>query len=141
MPKSRSKRKDGGERSSKRKQGSAGTNQRWFHGGTPGLRPGATLVSAEALGVHYRYAVSNAEYAPDWVYVTAEEGVARAYASRYVDSRGISTPGDVYEVRPDGRLRPDPDYPAFQRSFRKCKRVEPHGCVSEKPHELSVMAA
>nr|WP_281010961.1 hypothetical protein [Pseudonocardia alni] len=54
----------------------------------PGLRPGARLVSASVLGVAYVYAMADEEYSPDWVYVTADEGSARAYASRCLDRIG-----------------------------------------------------
>lgn len=77
-------------------------------------------MSATALSVAYTYAMAGAEYSPDWVYVTADEGSARAYASRYVDPRGRTIPGDVYEVRPEVD-RPDPDYRHFPKIFRRCR--------------------
>lgn len=58
-------------------------------------------MSASALGVAYVYAMADEEYSPDWVYVTADEGSARAYASRCLDRIGRPVPGDVYEVRPE----------------------------------------
>ena len=57
-------------------------------------------------------------YSPDWVYVTADEGVAGAYASRYMNVAG--EPGDVYEVRPRG-TEIDPDYQHFPSEFRRCR--------------------
>jgi hypothetical protein len=92
----------------------------WFHGGVPGLRPGDRLVSAHALGAAYVYALDDGSYSPEWVYVTADEGAAHAYASRYMDRGGNPAPGDVYEVRPDV-TEADPDYRRFRETFRRCR--------------------
>jgi hypothetical protein len=43
------------------------------------------------------------------VYFTTHFGSARGYAARYV-AGGTRTPGDVYAVRPRGRIERDPDF-------------------------------
>lgn len=122
MPKSRNKRKPGKPRPS----GTGGRpgRARWFHGGAPGLRPGTVLVPAATLGLGFHYHDPDAPYDPRWVYLTSDEGVARAYASRYLDGFGRRPPGGVYEVRPLDEPRTDPDYRASPTTYRRCRRAE-----------------
>lgn len=82
------------------------------------------LVSAASLGITYSYNMPDAPYDPRWVYFTTDEGVAQAYASRYVDGFGQRPPGDVYEVRPLDETRPDPDNRGFPATFRRSRRAE-----------------
>lgn len=95
----------------------------YFHGGAPGLRVGEILVPASQLGLSYQYLALQHTYDPDWVYVTTDEGVAAAYASRHVTGAGQTVPGDLYEVQPLDELLGDPDYDLFPRVFFRCRRA------------------
>lgn len=82
---------------------------RYFHGGIPGLKPGALILPPDTTGTdrtvsQYITAADNAPHAQrrDVVYVTAGREVARAFAAFYPD-------GALYQVEPDGELAPDPD--------------------------------
>jgi hypothetical protein len=80
------------------------------------------LVSAEELGVVYQYHSSYAAAVHDsaWVYITTDEGVAAAYASRYIGG-GPAVPGDLYEVQPLDAPQLDPDYVFFPDGFFRCR--------------------
>lgn len=95
----------------------------YFHGGAPGLSVGEVLVPATRLGLSYEYLALGHTYDPDWVYVTTDEGVAAAYASRYVTSDDRTVPGDLYEVQPLDEPRVDPDYNLFPEVFFQCRRA------------------
>lgn len=86
-----------------------------FHGGAPGLAPGARLRPASELGLHFTFD-EGATYLRDRVYVTRELDSARRFASNYLDRFGSQRPGDVYRVEAKGSLEPDRDYPTFGRS-------------------------
>ncbi|MBE8519248.1 hypothetical protein ILP97_17295 [Amycolatopsis sp. H6(2020)] len=85
-------------------------DNRYFHGGVPGLAVGDVLVPASELGISVQYFSPYAVHDPAWVYVTTDEAVAAAYASRYQLLGGRPVPGDVYQVQPVGTLRENPDY-------------------------------
>jgi hypothetical protein len=95
----------------------------YFHGGAPGLNVGEVLVPATLLGLSYQYFALEHTYDPDWVYVTTDEGVAAAYASRHVTAEGRSLPGDLYEVQPLGEVHVDPDYDLFPEVFFRGRRA------------------
>ncbi len=59
----------------------------FFHGGTPGLRPGAQLRAGVRPGVS----------------ITSSRGIARFYAATWPR-------GSVYSVRSSGRIRHDPEF-------------------------------
>lgn len=86
-----------------------------FHGGAPGLAPGAVLRPASELGLHFDFD-EGATYLRDRGYVTRELNSARRFASNYLDRFGSRRPGDVYRVEAKGGLKPDRDYPTFGRS-------------------------
>ncbi|MFK0250315.1 hypothetical protein ACIQUM_36900 [Amycolatopsis azurea] len=52
------------------------------------------VLSAQPLGLGFRYTGPYAVYDPAWVYVTTVVDVVVAYASRYV-AGGVTVPGDV----------------------------------------------
>jgi hypothetical protein len=81
----------------------------YFHGGIPGLKPGALILPPDTTGTSHRLSAIAAEMdAPahatrtDVVYVTTDRDVARAYAALYPD-------GALYLVEPEGGPEPDPD--------------------------------
>lgn len=80
------------------------------------------LVPAEERGVTYQYLSRYAVHDPAWVYVTTDDSVAAAYASRYVGG-GRTVPGDLYEVQPLDPPQPDPDYRFFPEVFFLCRRA------------------
>lgn len=71
----------------------------YFHGGVPDKEPRDVLLPATQLGFRYNYHALGAPYDPGWVYLTTDERVASAYASRYLDGHGRAIPGDVHEVQ------------------------------------------
>lgn len=82
---------------------------RYFHGGYPGLRPGALLQPPATTGTDRTLSgivaeASGPAYASrtDVVYVTTLRDAARTYAAFYPD-------GALYQVQPTGPLTPDPD--------------------------------
>lgn len=95
----------------------------FFHGGVPGKQVGELLLPAARLGLRYRYFATSAPYDPDWVYVTADEAAAYAYASRYLTTDSQLIPGDVYEVEPVGGVQLDPDYHLFPEAFARCRQA------------------
>lgn len=95
----------------------------FFHGGVPGSNVNGVLLPAARLGLRFRYLTPGAEYDPNWVYLTSDEGVAHAYASRYVTGGGERRPGDVYEVQPIGGVQVDPDYHPFPEAFVRCPQA------------------
>jgi hypothetical protein len=94
---------------------------RWYHGGFPGLKRGQQILPPSATG-----AISVADKAigapddmreqigkvhdPDLVYLSQDIADARLWASLAPAYGGKNRGGDLYEVRPDGPLVPDPDY-------------------------------
>lgn len=92
----------------------------YWHGGPAGLNPGDTLlprtqlpqlppafgsVTGEQLAALDQYA----EHDPAHVYVTTDEQLAGHFAGWHARH---PAGGTVYEVRPDGQLTTDPDFPA-----------------------------
>lgn len=109
----------------------------YFHGGVPDKEPRDVLLPATQLGFRYNYHALGAPYDPGWVYLTTDERVASAYASRYLDGHGRAIPGDVHEVQPMDRPQVDPDYHLFPDIFLRCKkarivRTVAHGVVLTK---------
>lgn len=95
----------------------------YFHGGAPGLQVDQILCPAKQLGARYQYVMPGAVYDASQVYITTDDGVAAAYASRYLDPAGRSRPGDVYEVQPMETPQPDEDYAHFPDVFLQCQRA------------------
>ncbi|EHB48781.1 hypothetical protein MycrhDRAFT_5622 [Mycolicibacterium rhodesiae JS60] len=90
----------------------------YYHGGVPGKQVGDLLYPAADLGLDYTSAygdvpglraLARPKYRPQLVYFTTHFGSAQGYAARYVAGR-TRTPGDVYAVRPRGRVERDPDF-------------------------------
>lgn len=81
-------------------------------------------MPATTLGLGFQYHQPDAPYDPRWVYLTSDEGVARAYASRYLDGFGRRPPGAVYEVRALDEPRTDPDYSEFSTVYQRCRHAE-----------------
>lgn len=79
---------------------------RWFHGGSPGLRPGDMLVPFEVADpVHGGdWWVDEADRVTDRVFVTTSPGIAWIYAANHQQ-------GWVYEVEPIGPVVPDNEWP------------------------------
>lgn len=81
---------------------------RYFHGGIPGLKPGALILPPDTTGTsrtlaHYSEQLADSGHVRrDRVYVTTGRDVAKVYAAFYPD-------GALYEVEPDGERVPDPD--------------------------------
>ena len=90
---------------------------RFFHGGLPGLRAGATILPAAETGVLSRSGDTGAPYRRDRVYLTTSQREARSYARLYAEERaarrassgGVGR-GAVYEVVPVGTVEADGDY-------------------------------
>lgn len=81
----------------------------YFHGGYPGLKPGALILPPDTTGTDHRLSAVSAELdgpahatRTDVVYLTTGRDVARAYAAFYPD-------GALYRVEPRGELEADPD--------------------------------
>lgn len=81
----------------------------YFHGGYPGLKPGALILPPDSTSTEHRLSAVSAELGADThatrtdvVYVTTGRDVARAYAAFYPD-------GALYRVEPQGESEPDPD--------------------------------
>lgn len=89
----------------------------------PGRDVGDVLLPASRLGLQFRYFAIGADYDPSWVYLTTDEGVAHAYASRYLAADYQAIPGDVYEVRPLDGVQADPDYKLFPEAFARSPRA------------------
>lgn len=91
----------------------------YFHGGVLGLKPGQRILppaETDAISIadlttapeHERNAVA-AVHRRDRVYLTTDLRVATLWAALHphgTPKRG----GDVYRVRPEGDVEPDPDY-------------------------------
>jgi hypothetical protein len=82
-------------------------NTRYFHGGTPGLKPGHLILPPATTGTartlaEYSEQLGAEHVRRDRVYLTTGRDVAKVYAAFYPD-------GSLYEVEPDGDLVPDPD--------------------------------
>lgn len=81
---------------------------RYFHGGTPSLRPGdlilppATTGTGRTLTDYAQQLGAGQAVRRDRVYLTTSRDVAKVYAAFYPD-------GTLYQVIPDGELEPDPD--------------------------------
>lgn len=73
-----------------------------FHGGVAGLNARDQLLPAG--GPVYEYA------SPQFVYLTADRDVARAYAARCYEGDPNGSGGSLYSVTVKGPLEPDPDY-------------------------------
>jgi hypothetical protein len=114
-----------GSRNRKRRgpTASRGSSRPYFHGGVPDKEPGEDLLPAERLGLKFQYLMDQAPYDPRWVYLTSDEAVASAYASRYLDGSGHPAPGDVYEVEPLDSPRVDPDHHVFPDAYSRCTRA------------------
>lgn len=89
--------------------------QELFHGGVAGLRPRDQVLPASELpsGLPAEYGSSSGmyEYAlPEFVYLTADRSVARAYAARWQGRSANGAGGSLYSVQVKGPLEPDPDY-------------------------------
>lgn len=105
--------------SRRRNHGTDSAGPTYFHGGVPGLRVGdeilpATQVPDARHDYVYRSDYQGAAFHYDSarVYLTTHEGTATSFAARYLDIRTLTHhPGTVYEVRPIGKARIDPDYP------------------------------
>jgi hypothetical protein len=82
---------------------------RLWHGGVPGLAPGALVLPSAVTGVEPATLGRVAELGGDAettrrdrVYVTSDRQVAAAYAALFPN-------GALYEVEPVGPVEPDPD--------------------------------
>lgn len=93
------------------RKGKPARSVRWFHGGVPGLEPGALLLPPSETGnatlgqYGDRVAAETGTANPhrsDRVYLTSDVRMAVPYA-------GVVPDGDVYEAVPLGRIEPDPD--------------------------------
>lgn len=73
----------------------------FFHGGAPGLATGDLIRPAISLGIKKARTSNQPRYSPRRVYITRLCWYAALFAN--------GTHGDVYEVRPVGRILPDPD--------------------------------
>lgn len=94
---------------------------RWYHGGFPGLKRGQHILPPSVTGAisvsdkvidapdDMRRRVAKV-HDPDLVYLSQDVADARVWASLAPAHGGKNRGGDVYEVRPDGPLVPDPDY-------------------------------
>lgn len=104
----------------------------YFHGGCPGIEPGASLRSASELGLTTASWAAGTAYRSHHIYVTSREDVARAYAAAYLPPfahdqylAGLpATPemsqavgGSLYEVRVDGAITDDMDTTRHGISF------------------------
>lgn len=91
---------------------------RTFHGGPPGLRPGDAILPPSETGVRCSSDYGAAgTHRRDRVYLTDSLAAATMFAALHPSGRG-----QVYEVRPDGPLEPDPDCRAEGLSFQ-CPRA------------------
>jgi len=109
----------------------------YFHGGHPGLKPGALILPPDQTGTNHRLSAVSAELgAPahairtDVVYVTTGRDVARAYAAFYPD-------GALYRVQPHGQLEPDPDCAEPGLSWQ-CPAAEVVAVAAAAARRLSV---
>ncbi|WP_190816117.1 hypothetical protein [Saccharopolyspora pogona] len=85
---------------------------------------GELLLPAAELGLSVRYTSPNAAHDPTRVYVTTDEGVAAAFASRYLVAGDRPVPGDLYEVQSVGSTEEDPDYQGHSPGmFLSCRRA------------------
>lgn len=80
---------------------------RYFHGGIPGMKPGALILPPATTGTErtlaeYSEQLGGEHVRRDRVYLATARDVAKAYAAFYPD-------GALYEVEPRGALEPDPD--------------------------------
>ena len=111
----------------------------YFHGGVPGLRPGAlilppTVTGAGSTADYLDAGTEVAEaarrvYRPDRVYLTTDVEVARMWAGLHpsgTDRRG----GDVYRVEPVGKVEPDPDYRGGDGASVCCPSARVSGIVA-----------
>jgi hypothetical protein len=73
----------------------------FFHGGPSGLNPGDLIRPAISLGISKVRTPNQPRYNPRRVYITQ----LRWYAELFANGQR----GDVYEVRPVGRVLPDLD--------------------------------
>lgn len=89
---------------------------RFWHGGTPGLKPGDVLRPGAIVGARnlaQALRVDHDDYDPNVLYVTSDKAHARFFAAswRSADTALDYVRGDLYNVRPKGGRAPDPDYP------------------------------
>lgn len=73
---------------------------RWFHGGTAGLEPGEVLKPAKETGLDPRGLLAAIPDRKSHVFITGDKAIAGRYAEL--------ANGQVYEVRPEGRVDVDP---------------------------------
>ncbi|MFN3721882.1 MAG: hypothetical protein ACK4VZ_02460 [Paracoccaceae bacterium] len=75
----------------------------WLHGGTRGLKPRDYLLPASVTGLDPRGEGDRFPRRKDFVFITRYHCFANMYACRLID-------GVIYEVAPDGPVRPLPSF-------------------------------
>ena len=84
------------------------TDQRWYHGGFPGLAVGDLLLPPAESGTNHTLSAYAAGlphgHRRDVVYLARYQQHARAFAALYPD-------GALYAAEPIGPTEPDPDAP------------------------------
>lgn len=87
-----------------------------FHGGAPGLSdrdlliPASQLIDRLPTGYAFEKGGLYEHADPEFLYVTSDRDVARAYAARWMRGNGTTTGGTLYAVQVKGPLEADPDY-------------------------------
>jgi len=126
----------------------------WYHGGVPGLRRGQQILPPSVTGARVLTTSPHPEgekwitavYSSDLVYVTTSLSAARLFASVAPANGGKRHGGDVYEVIPDGPLRPDPDYLGLDGAQMACEsativRILARRVPRPDPGQIRVLAA
>lgn len=88
----------------------AGRPTRFWHGGTPGLRPGQRILPASKVERLPLSAITLVDGDQHYANVTTDRALARGFAAFTIAADG-TLGGSLYNVRPVGDLVADPDYP------------------------------